>query len=130
MYEQDYVMRMIHQMIRMLIKLLFHIDPDQEDMENTINQETKETYKRMKEQIDSGKIKEAQEQLQKSLRSEQKEDLKLVLLFYSYLNQKDTSFLEECGITRKEIAEGLKQAAAFYGCESLAEVMMDLESDE
>lgn len=57
--DKDYVMRMIHESIRMLIRLIFNRDIDKnEDM--GISLETAELYQKLITMADAGEINEAE----------------------------------------------------------------------
>ena len=47
MYEQDYVMRFIKEMVRAILKLLFNIDAESPTVELLENKEEKETLKNL-----------------------------------------------------------------------------------
>ena len=71
MYEQDYIMRMIHEMVRVIIKLLFGIDTDAPTTELAEMLETENDKKQMDDlmkKIDDGKINEAENMLDEILR--------------------------------------------------------------
>ena len=53
------------------------------------------------------------------------ENLKLALVFYSYLNGKDNDFLESHDFSREEVAEGIQDAMKLYGYGGLAETLLE-----
>ena len=101
MFEQDYIMRLIHEVIRMVLKLLFHIDTESE-MEQMIKEiKTEESLDDLMKEIDRGNINEAENKLYKMVDEKKtKDNLLLGLGFYAYLNEKD----EDCPETTPERA--------------------------
>lgn len=56
MFEQDYIMRLIKEMIRMALKLLFHIDTDSPTAELLEEKAEKGTLDRLLDLVDSGSV--------------------------------------------------------------------------
>ena len=56
--EKDYYMRVVHELVRTLIRLVFRKDIDK-DEEKTVPLEVLEQYKRLTDMIDEGQINEA-----------------------------------------------------------------------
>ncbi|MGN6711515.1 DUF6483 family protein [Anaerocolumna jejuensis] len=131
MFEQDYIMRLIHEMVRAFLKLIFRIDSDNKEelIFDEKEQEEEEKYTKLLNLIDEGEINEAENKLLNDLNPEEIQYFKTALMFYSYLNGKDTDFLEEHDFSRKEIMEGLKHVSAVYGYESMAEVLLSMMSE-
>lgn len=94
MFEQDYIMRLIHEMIRMALKLIFHLDMESE-MEQLIKEtKTEESLDDLMKEIDRGNINEAENKLYKMVDEKKtKDNLLLGLGFYAYLNEKDEDYL-------------------------------------
>ncbi|MDE6699614.1 MAG: hypothetical protein K2K10_01140 [Acetatifactor sp.] len=109
-------MRLIKEMVRAILKLLFQIDTDSPTEELLEEKEEKEAFHALVELIDDGKINEAENQLYEQM------ELKTALLFYSYLNQKSDDFLKEHDYSREEIREGLNHIVSRYGLEGLTEL--------
>nr|WP_300769018.1 DUF6483 family protein [uncultured Acetatifactor sp.] len=55
MFEQDYIMRVIKEMIRAILKLLFSIDTDSPTMELLSEKEQVETTEKLMERLMAGK---------------------------------------------------------------------------
>ena len=55
MFEQDYVMRLIKEMVRAILKLLFNIDTESPTIELLENKEEKETLENLIDMVDAGK---------------------------------------------------------------------------
>ena len=75
MVKQDYLMRLIHEMVRTIIKLIFNIDEKTVDIEQELK-ETSDLYIRLVRLADAGKINEAENLLYEQLENGQAEDLK------------------------------------------------------
>lgn len=129
MLEEDYIMRVIHEMVTTLLKLVFHIDLGKNDELNFRNQETGSAYGELLDLIEDGKINEAENQLLDDLDSQDMEHYKMALMFYEHLNQKNSKFLEECGFSKIEIVDGLKYVSSIYGYDAMAEALLGRGSE-
>lgn len=116
--ENDYILRLIHEVIRTLIKLIFGVDVD-DNQEEKVPEEIRESYKKLLAMADDGKINEAENLLSDSLDLGDIKKFQLALLFYEYLNKKEDGFLEEHGYSRQEVLEGLKYTVSLYGYGSM-----------
>lgn len=124
MFEQDYIMRLIKEMIRMVLKLLFHIDTNSPTEELLNITEEKETINTLLELVDGGFINEAENRIYELTSDGNTEALKTALLFYAHLNEKTDDFLKEHDFSRKEIKEDLMGIMSKYGLEDLTELFM------
>ena len=124
MFEQDYIMRLIKEMIRTILKLLFHIDMETATTELLKNEEKKAALETLLNMVDDGDINEAENKIFEIVETGKRESLELVLLFYSYLNDKSDDFLAENNFSRKEIQDDLKQILSKYGLEGMAETFL------
>ena len=124
MVENDYVMRIIHEMVRTLLKLLFHIDEVKEEEVVFENKDSDDLYRRLRLMAKDGKINEAENLLCEHLdvREDPKlENLKVALFFYDDLNGRSNEYLEKCGYSRAEIREGIRSVMIRYGYGELAD---------
>ena len=95
MYEEkDYIMRLIHELIRTLIKLLCGADPDRSE-EELLPAAKKGRYLSLRQMLDDGEINQAENLLQEELDIHDRADLEMALLFYRSLNRKSDEFLED-----------------------------------
>ena len=124
MFEQDYVMRLIKEMVRAILKLLFNIDKELATVELLENKEEKETLKNLFDMIDDGKINEAENRLYDLTSDTDMNSLEIALLFYSYLNDKTDDFLEENDFSRNEIKLGLENVTDSFGLSSIAKMFL------
>lgn len=121
-YEDDYIMRLIHEIIRMLIKLLMNVDMKSPMAELFLEDSQQDKVDRWCRMIDSGEINEAENELSELMEERSTENLKSALKFYAYLNDKDDEFLVQHHFSREEIKMGLENLAQMYGAEGLTEI--------
>ena len=124
MYEQDYIMRLIKEMVRSILKLLFNIDTESPSSELLEDAEEKQTLESLLDMIDEGRINEAENSLYDSIENWDKSGLEIALLFYSYLNDKTDEFLEEHDFNRDEVKQGLEDITSRYGVSGFAEMIL------
>jgi polysaccharide pyruvyl transferase WcaK-like protein len=122
MFEQDYIMRMIKEMVRLFLKLLFNINTDSPTAELLENEQKQRILNNLTNMIDEGNINKAENELYSIIENGEKDDLEMVILFYSYLNDKDDDFLSEHDFSREEVKDGLKTVLSKYGFESFSEL--------
>ena len=124
MFEQDYVMRLIKEMVRAILKLLFNIDTDSPSAELLEDAKEQQTLDELLDMVDNGFINEAENKIYEITEEGKKTDLELALLFYSYLNDKSDEFLEAHNYGRDEIKAGLKDITVRYGVDGFAEMFL------
>lgn len=124
MFEQDYVMRLIKEMVRAILKLLFNINTESPTVELLENKEEKETLENLLDLVDAGKINEAENRLYDLISAADMGSLEIALLFYSYLNDKTDEYLEENDFCREEIKLGMENVVDLFGLSSIAEIML------
>ena len=125
MYEQDYIMWLIKEMVRALLKLLFNIDAQSPSVELLEDAEEKQALENLLDMIDEGKINEAENSLYDSVENMDKSGLEMALLFYSYLNDKSDAFLEEHDFNRIEVKQGLESITSRYGISGFSELLLN-----
>lgn len=118
-------MRLIHEMVRTFLKLIFGIDGDPQEEIRFENSDTAERLKKLKAMADMGEINEAENLMYEELEDGKPEDLKMAVLFYDYLNEKTSEFLERYDYSREEIADGMKQVIRQYGYGGLADTLIE-----
>ena len=59
MFEQDYIMRLVKEMVRAILKLIFNIDTESPTAELLEEQEEKETLDRLLRLVNNGSINQA-----------------------------------------------------------------------
>ena len=124
MFEQDYVMRLIKEMVRAILKLLFNIDTDSPSAELLEDAKEQQTLDELLDMVDNGFINEAENKIYEITEEGKKTDLEMALLFYSYLNDKSDEFLEAHNYGWDEIKAGLKDITVRYGVDGFAEMFL------
>lgn len=119
MFEQDYIMRLIKEFVRVLLKLIFQIEAKEPTEQLMQEQEVRVLSEELLDRIDRGEINEAENLLYDLIEEEQEKALEVALLFYSYLNDKTDDFLESNGFSRMEIKQGVEGLADRYGLGSV-----------
>lgn len=124
MFEQDYIMRLIKEMVRMILKIIFNIDTASPTAELLSETQEREYLEKLLTLVDNGNINEAENKIYELTFNPNMENLKMALLFYSYVNGKTDDFLEENNFSRKEVEEGLKRIISKYGLENLTDFLL------
>ncbi len=123
-FEKDYIMRIVKELVRTLLKLLFGIDTAR-PMEDVIREaEEKETLDRLLKMTDSGLVNEAENELYEITLGADRTHLKTALVFYYHLAEKDEAFLEAHGYAHEEVKEGVEDLIERYGVKDIAELFM------
>lgn len=108
--EKDYIMRMIKEMVRVLFSLAFGKKFVSVELERENKYEVAgnplEDLMRM---VDLGQINEAENLLLEDLDYNRKEEVMAAALFYQYVSEKDTEFLEKHDYSDEEVIFGLRQ---------------------
>ena len=125
MIEQDYIMRLIKEMVRALLKLFFGIDTAAPTAELLEKSEQRETLHILLDLADTGMINEAENRLYDLISAKTKDVLEIAVLFYSCLNEKSDDFLAENDFSREEIIEGLKNIISEYELDGLEDVFKE-----
>lgn len=120
MYEQDYIMRQIRQIIQILMKVIFNIDSPSSATELIKDMQTREIADEMLRKIDNGNIAEAEEMLFSLIQNRTTGNLLAGLVFYSYLNEKDDDYLEMNNYSRSDVENSIKRLLSVYGLDHMA----------
>ena len=124
MFEQDYIMRVIKEMVRVILRLVFNINTESPTAELLDEKEGKETLGGLLDLVDDGNINKDQSELFELLKQKDRISLEIALLFYSYLNDKKDEFLEENDFDREEIKKSLKMIISQYGLKNIVEIFL------
>lgn len=127
MFEQDYIMRLIREMVRALLKLLFHIDTQSPTADMFEDTEMKKQAEYLQRLVDDGKINEAEQELFDMVDRNNRNILGVALVFYSYLNDKEDGWLTENGFSREEIKQGIEDIVSAYGIDGFGEIFLEDE---
>lgn len=125
MFEQDYIMRQIHQILKVLVKVLFNIDSETITSALIRDTETKETADYLLKEIDRGNINEAENNLSCLTENKTLNSLLTGIVFYSHLNEKDDDYLENNDFSRDEVEDGIKNLLSEYGLDDMADIFFD-----
>lgn len=129
MVEKDYIMRIIHEMVRAMVKLIFHIEVKEGEELVFLEGEHQDFYQVLCQLADQGKINQAEnmlfEKLEEEVVQEEGDGLKLALAFYDYLNTKENDFLDSNEYSREEIRDGIQNVMKMYGYSGLAETLLE-----
>ena len=123
MLKNDYIMRKIEEWISMILEFVFKIDKSSSPEKLLKLEESKEILKNLKSKIDNGNINEAEDSLFKILKYKTQDSLLIGLLFYSYLNEKDSKFLNEHDFERDEIKTGIKDLLKEFNMNNLSDLI-------
>ena len=124
MFEQDYIMRLIKEMVRAVLKMLLGIDTQNPSIEMLETQESQQVVGKLMDLVDEGRICEAENQIYEIMEEEGQDGLGIAMMFYSYLNDKSDQFLQDHNFSRDEIVSGLKDALSGCGMGALAETFL------
>lgn len=124
MVEQDYIMRIIHEVIRTFLKLVFQMDEEKQEEVQFADSEIAGSFETLCAMADRGEINEAENILYEEIEEGNLEYLKMAVLFYEHLNKMSNEYLEKCDYSRQEVADGMKQMMKRYGYDSLADTLI------
>lgn len=116
MYEQDYIIKQIRDLVRFIARIFFHREYTSYELaEQGQYGEVDYIYKDIMSLIDQGKINEAENLLFDKMDASDKRYMELALDFYDRINSCDDYYLEKCDFTREEIKDGLLSVAQEFG---------------
>lgn len=121
MFEQDYIMRMIHEMVAVVMAMLGKnigklYDEDTTEQVSVSGFSLRAELMRL---INSGNINEAENLLHDELDFTNADHFLLATEFYNTLNELTDEQLEQSDFSREEILDGLKSCAEGFGMSSL-----------
>ena len=119
-------MRLINELVRAVLKLLFNIETDSPSAELLKDSEEEQTLNELIDMVDAGLINEAENRLYDITEDRNKKDLEAALLFYSYLNNQSDEYLEEHNFNREEVKSGLIDVLKRYGVEGFTEAFFNM----
>ena len=124
MLKDDYIMRMINEMIHAVLVLL--LGKDSANGENLELPEVTgdDVFQKLIAMAGNGQINEAENMLWDLLEDDEIKYFQMALLFYDYLNDLDDDVLEQGDFSREEIADGLARVMKLYGYEDMARTFL------
>lgn len=123
MLKNDYIMRKIEEWISMILEFVFKIEKSSSPEKLLKLEASTEILKDLRLKIDNGNINEAEDALFEILKYKTQDSLLMGLLFYSYLNEKDSKFLNEHNFERDEIKTGLKDLLNEFNMNNLSDLI-------
>lgn len=125
--EQDYIMRMIKEMVRVLFSLILGKQyesvelPDENKYE--VSGKALEEFEKM---VDRGLVNEAENELLENIDDTKKEEILAAILFYQYVGEKNNDFLVLHHYSKEEALEGVKAWAERTGYGDMVETLLQL----
>lgn len=123
MFEDDYLLRLIKEMVRTVLKLVFNLELKDDDPVSVVfeSENAEKMLYMLTDLADLGFIDDAENQLYDFTQNpKDMEVLKVALLFYSHLNQMDNEFLEDHDYSRDEVVSGVKDVLERYHLDSMS----------
>lgn len=124
--EEDYIMRIIKEMVRVLFSLMlgkqYKSVELQEENKYEVSGKALEEFKKM---IDEGFINEAENILLESIDYTQKREVLAAILFYQYISEKDINFLEAHNYSKEEALDGIRRLAEKQGFGQISSLLME-----
>ena len=120
MVEEDYILKLVQELVRSLLKMVFGIDSDAPTSELLEKEEDREYFNRLVQMVEQGNITDAEAEVIEATEDLSNEGLLLSLIFFHYLNEKSDRFLEDNGYDRVDLKETLRDIVTKYGYESMA----------
>ena len=114
-FEQDYLMRMIKEMVKSLTAVLLKKNVHDLDLDEKADITGGDALKKLFDMADRGMINEAENLLLEKKDWNNPWYIREAMAFYEHINEYDDEFLEEHDYTREEIADGLKAILDYYG---------------
>ena len=129
--ENDYIMRMIKEMVQVLFSLVFGKKYVSVELEDENKYEVSgNTLKYFFDMIDQGDINEAENLLLEDLDYTNKEEVMAAAFFYQHLSQKDDDFLRRNDYTKEEVLFGFKQLLEKSGYKDLIRLIGRVDEEE
>lgn len=121
MFEQDYIMRQIRQLAKMVAKFFFNIEPTTltEELEDRLSENETGILRTLIEMIDAGDICKAEDMLFEIVEAKENGYIETALLFYDYLDSKSDEFLLLNNFSREEVLEGLREVVKTLGLDDV-----------
>jgi hypothetical protein len=116
MFQQDWMMRQVQDMAKIIAKIVFKKDTISYEITNDeTSAETDLLYKELIELLNLLKINEAEDLLFKRIKTNDLNYLKIAVDFYNRLNELSDEQLEKADFSRDEIKSGLEDISKKFG---------------
>ena len=124
MYQEDYILRRIQMLTRIIAKYAFGMEVESSTDLLPMSPEKREIADELLQKIDSGKIREAEADLDRITAARTLDDLLVGMAFYSRIGQKSESFLDDHAYNDVDLKLGLRKFSERFGTKHLAELVM------
>ncbi len=115
MFEQDYLIRLIKDIVRLLARLVLHKEMAYVELPGeSVHTSGQSFFKKLITLADNGQINEA-ENLLYDIDTDDLKNYELALAFYAHINDYSDDYLELCNYTRQEIISGLQEISNQFG---------------
>ncbi len=122
MFEQDPIMRQIHDIVKAAAKMMhMNVDIASEHLVQIEDMKLQETANTLLVQIDDGNINEAENKLYEMLEHPTMDMLHAGIAFYAYLDELEDDFLLANDFSREEVEEGKTHLLSVYGLSGMGE---------
>ena len=114
--EKDYIMRIIKEIVRVLFSLMLGKQYQSVELPEENKYEVSgKALEELKNMVNEGYINEAENILLESIDYTQKREVLAAILFYQYIGEQDTDFLEAHNYSKEEALDGIRRMAEKQG---------------
>ncbi len=122
MFEQDPIMRQIHDIVKAAAKMMhMNVDIASEHLVQIEDLKMQETTGELLHQIDDGNINEAENRLYEMLEHPTMDMLHAGIAFYAHLDEMEDDFLLAHDFSREEVEDGKAHLLSVYGLSGMGE---------
>lgn len=122
MFEQDPIMRQIHDIVKAAAKMMhMNVDIASEHLVQIEDTRVQKTTETLLGQLNDGNINEAENKLYEMLEHPTMDMLHAGIAFYAHLDQMDDAFLLSHDFSREEVEDGKAHLLAVYGLSGMGE---------
>ncbi|MBE6849966.1 MAG: hypothetical protein E7502_08735 [Ruminococcus sp.] len=122
MFEQDPIMRQIHDIIKAAAKMMhMNVDIKSEHLVQIEDLQVQQTTGELLKQLDDGDINEAENKLYEMLEHPTMDMLHAGIAFYAHLDELEDDFLLANDFSREEVEDGKAHLLAVYGLSGMGE---------
>ena len=124
MYQEDFIIRQIHMLGRIIAKYAFCTEIESSKEFLPQSPEKADQAGELLRKIDSGRIREAEADLDRITANRTLDDLLLGISFYARIGEKSEAFLDDHAYNDVDLKIGLRRFADRFGSKHLAELVM------
>ncbi len=123
--EKDYIMRIIKEMVRVLFSLMLGKQYQSIELPEENKYEVSgKALEELKNMVNEGFINEAENILLESIDYTQKREVLAAILFYQYIGEQDTDFLEAHNYSKEEALDGIRRMAEKQGYGQISSLLI------